>query len=132
MKFTLTLILLLVISLNGLAQQDTIRSFIFGHSLLDHRPPAIPTPSDETTVPHWLYLLSKYAGKYYGSSGQYGFLPQHANLPPISQWGYDSVPPVWESDLEPFSAADFTTANGVAGGANTASAATFTFSCDQG
>ena len=28
--------------------------------------------------------------------------------------------------------ADFTTANGVAGGANTASGATFTFTCDQG
>ncbi len=97
------------------AQQDTIRSFIFGHSLLDHRPPATPTPSDETTVPHWLYLLAKHAGKYYATSGQYGFLPQHANLPPISQWGYDSVPPVWESDQEPFSAADFTTAIVTAG-----------------
>jgi hypothetical protein len=91
------------------AQTDSIKSFIFGHSLLDHRPPLNPTPSDETTVPHWLYLLAKDAGNYYASSGQYGFLPQHANLPPFSQWGYDSVPGVWESDTEPFGDADFTT-----------------------
>ena len=114
-RHLLTLLLLCVLALGVMAQQDTVKSYIFGHSLLDHRPPAIPTPSNETTVPHWLYLLAKHAGKYYGSSGQYGFLPQHANLPPISQWGYDSVPPVWESDLEPFSEADFTTAIVTAG-----------------
>ena len=77
--------------------------------MLDHRPPAIPTPSNETTVPHWIYLFAKQAGNSFAAGGQYGFLPQHANLPPISQWGYDSVPPVWESDTEPFSDADLTT-----------------------
>ena len=88
--------------------QTDIRTFIFGHSLIDHRPPAIATPSDETTVPHWLYLLAKAGSHNYSTSGQYGFLPQHDNLPPFSQWGYDSVPPVWDSDLDPFGAADFT------------------------
>ena len=86
--------------------QDTLRHFIFGHSLIDHRPPLIATPSDETTLPHWLFLLAQEAGTPYAAGGQYGFLPQHANLPPISQWGYDIVPGVWESDTEPFSAAD--------------------------
>ena len=104
-------ILLLSICINYAltAQINTTRMFVFGHSLLDHRPPAIPTPSDETTVPHWLYLLSQHEGLYYSATGQYGFLPQHANLPPIAQWGYDIVPPVWDSDLEPFEDADFTT-----------------------
>lgn len=88
------------------AQISSTRTFIFGHSLLDHRPPAIPTPSNETTVPHWVYLLAKDAGYDYAAGGQYGFLPQHERLPPIAQWGYDSVPGVWESDTEPFSAAD--------------------------
>ena len=104
--------MLLIILLNPCtlrAQIDVSRTFIFGHSLLDHRPPAIPTPSNETTVPHWLYLIAKTAGQSFAAGGQYGFLPQHANLPPISQWGYDSVPGVWESDTEPFSAADLTT-----------------------
>ena len=91
----------------GQSQQDSIKMFIFGHSLLDHRPPAIPTPSDETTVPHWLYLMANHASKYCASGGQYGFLPQHQNVPPFSQWGYDIVPPVWDSDNESFAEADF-------------------------
>lgn len=91
------------------AQVDTTKMFIFGHSLIDHRPPTPPTPSNETTVPHWIYLLAEEANLGYAASGQYGFLPQHANLPPFSQWGYDIVPPVWESDYDPFSDADFTT-----------------------
>lgn len=89
-----------------LPAQDTSRTFIFGHSLIDHRPPAIATPSNETTVPHWVFLLAQEAGHPYAAGGQYGFLPQHANVPPISQWGYDIVPGVWESDTEPFSEAD--------------------------
>lgn len=80
--------------------------FIFGHSLIDHRPPAIPTPSDETTVPHWVYLLAQEAGHTYAAGGKYGFLPWHDDLPPFSQWGYDIVPGVWESDYEPFSDAN--------------------------
>lgn len=89
-----------------LSAQDTSKTFIFGHSLIDHRPPAIATPSNETTVPHWIFLLAQEAGYPYAAGGQYGFLPQHANVPPISQWGYDIVPGVWESDTEPFSEAD--------------------------
>ena len=86
--------------------QDTTKMFIFGHSLIDHRPPAIPTPSDETTVPHWLFLMAQEAGHPFAAGGQYGFLPQHANLPPISQWGYEIVPGVWDSDNESFSDAE--------------------------
>lgn len=99
---------LLLASLSLSVAQKSTTSFIFGHSLLDHRPPAIPTPSNETTVPHWIYLLSQEAGHQYKAAGKYGFLPQHADLPPFSQWGYDIVPPAWESDMEPFSDADFT------------------------
>ncbi|GLR15624.1 hypothetical protein GCM10007940_02390 [Portibacter lacus] len=76
--------------------------FIFGHSLIDHRPPATETPSDETTVPHWIYLLAQHANHNYAAGGQYGFLQQHANLPPFSQWGYDIVPGVWDSDFMSF------------------------------
>lgn len=101
--------LLLASTTNLEAQTIEIRNFIFGHSLIDHRPPAIPTPSNETTVPHWIYLLAEAAGHKYSAGGQYGFLPQHADLPPFSQWGYDIVPGVWESDTESFSDADITT-----------------------
>lgn len=107
LKSNLFFLLFLLVFQSAFAQTENMRSFIFGHSLLDHRPPAIPTPSDETTVPHWMYLLAQAAGKTYAATGQYGFLPQHANLPPDSQWGYDIVPTVWDASSDPFSEADF-------------------------
>lgn len=109
MKLLLAFALLVSGNVMTFAQVDPARIFIFGHSLLDHRPPAIPTPSNETTVPHWLYLLSEEAGYDLAAGGQYGFLPQHADLPPIAQWGYDIVPGVWDSDLETFAEADINT-----------------------
>ncbi|MFK7814018.1 MAG: hypothetical protein AB8B59_16090 [Maribacter sp.] len=84
-----------------------LRTFVFGHSLIVHDPPAIATPSNETTVPHWMAELSGAASFEYAVSGQYGFLPQHANLPPIAQWGFDRAEGAWESDTEPFADADF-------------------------
>ncbi len=92
------------------AQSNSETSFMFGHSLLDHRPPLIATPSDETTIAHWIYLLATESGQSYAAAGQYGFLQQHDNLPPFSQWGYDIVPPAWDSDVDPFSVADFSNA----------------------
>ncbi|WP_203256845.1 T9SS type A sorting domain-containing protein [Hyunsoonleella ulvae] len=100
----LALVLLcLVISNKTIAQQDRTM-FVFGHSLIVHA-----TDSDETTVPHWLHLLSQEAGHNISVSGQYGFLPQHANLPPISQWGFSEVPSAWDSDTQNFSEANFNT-----------------------
>ena len=88
-------------------QTTNLRTFIFGHSLIVHDPPAIATQSNETTVPHWMAELSATANFEYAVGGQYGFLPQHANLPPISQWGFDSAAGAWESDTETFSEANF-------------------------
>ncbi|MFK7808516.1 MAG: T9SS type A sorting domain-containing protein [Saprospiraceae bacterium] len=110
LKSFLTILLLIVFSINSRAQTEEIRSFMFGHSLLDHRPPIISTPSDETTIAHWISLLAEEANKGYAATGQYGFLPQHANLPPFAQWGYDIVPAVWDSDYDTFDEADFNNA----------------------
>lgn len=85
----------------------SLRTFIFGHSLIVHDPPSIPTPSNETTVPHWMAELAAAADFDYAVSGQYGFLPQHANLPPIAQWGFDRAEGAWESDTQSFSDANF-------------------------
>ena len=93
----------------GLTGQRNIRNFIFGHSLINHEFQINITPSQETSVPHWLASLSRAADNQYAVSGQYGFLPQHANLPPIAQWGFDQVEGVWDSDNEPFADADFNT-----------------------
>jgi len=89
--------------------QKEVRNFIFGHSLINHEFQLNITPSQETSVPHWLASLARAADHQYVISGQYGFLPQHANLPPIAQWGFDSVDGAWDSDNEDFSAADFNT-----------------------
>ena len=80
MKFFLKILSLSVLfftnqSIQG--QTSDIKSFMFGHSLMDHRPPLVPTPSNETTIAHWIYLLSQEAGNTYAATGQYGFLPQH-------------------------------------------------------
>ncbi len=87
--------------------QDTLKTFIFGHSLINHEAQINITPSQETSVPHWLHFLAEEAGYTYAASGQYGFLPQHANLPPIAQWGFDYVAPAWDSDNYPFSYPNF-------------------------
>jgi hypothetical protein len=110
MKTKVTFVTLIIISLSSLiTAQDNKNIFIFGNSLIVHEPPAIATPSDETTVPHWLHFLSEASNRSVAISGQYGFLQQHDDLPPFSQWGFDSVTPAWESDTEPFSDANFDT-----------------------
>jgi len=93
-------------SLHG---QKNIRNFIFGHSLINHAIPINPTPSQETAVPHWFADLARSAGNQYAVGGQYGFLPQHTNLPPLAQWGFDNAVGAWDSDNEDFGRADFNT-----------------------
>ncbi len=93
----------------GAPPEDEIRTYIFGHSLIYHdfevEP---PTPSNETSVPHWFVEFADSANKSFQVSGQYGFLPQHAMLPPVAQWGFDNVQSAWDSDTQEFSEADFT------------------------
>lgn len=103
------LVLLNILATNVFSQTDTTKLFVFGNSTIDHRFKTIPTPSDETTVPHWLKLLSIEGSYEFKAGGQFGFLPQFADTPYISQWGYDTVAGVWDSDTEPFSDADITT-----------------------
>lgn len=90
-----------------LVNAQTENMYMFGHSLVNYVSVVDP-PSDETTIAHWIYLLAQASGRDFASTGQWGFLPGHSNLPPTSAWGYSLVPPVWDSELEPFSAADFT------------------------
>jgi len=93
-------------TLNSYSQVDSSRTYFFGHSLIDHSPPAIPTPSNETTVPHWLRKLAVAAGHEFAVDGQFGFLPNHANnLPPIPQLGYDCVPGFWDNSMQTFAEA---------------------------
>lgn len=100
MKYILLLLVFGIGVNSSMAQAKDKRNYIFGHSLLDHRPPSNPTSPDETTVPHWMALLAQEAGHTYGATGQYGFLRGHMNLPPSPQWGYAHVPGVWDTDFQ--------------------------------
>jgi len=89
------------------SQDNDISMYIFGHSLIHHEFQIFETPSQETSVPHWLYFLAEEADHNYKVSGQYGFLLNHANLPPSSQWGFDFVQAAWDSESETFAEAAF-------------------------
>ncbi len=102
------LLFLFIITTFSIQAQDSVTTYMYGHSLLDHRPPLYATPSDETTVAHWLYLIAQHDNNYFAATGQYGFLRQHAMNITNSNWGYDSVPRPWDLQQEPFSDADFT------------------------
>lgn len=109
-RIQISLALLFVLFTGSLFGQsnDTLRTYIFGHSLINHELQVNPTPSQETSVPHWFQALAQEENEGYAVSGQYGFIGGHArNLPPIAQWGFDSVPAAWNDNYEPFSAADF-------------------------
>lgn len=78
-----------------------LRTYMFGHSLLNHSPTGEVTSLEATTetqVAHWLYYLSLSAGYDFRYSGQYGFLLQHMNFPPSAQWGLDFAPYIWDDD----------------------------------
>ncbi len=84
-----------------------VRTFIFGNSLVSHLEQVNITPSQETSVPHWMFLLSQSAGTTYSASGQFGFLTNHRNLPPDVNMNFDLISPPWNNDQEDFGDADF-------------------------
>jgi len=109
MKGTLLMFTILLSATFLQGQSKDVELYGFGHSLIDHRPPAIPTPSDETTVLHWIHDISTFSAHTFGGGGQFGFLTSHDDLPPISQWGYDQVPSVWDDQTESFGETDINT-----------------------
>lgn len=92
--------------LNGTSfgQVNDIQLYKFAHSLIDHRPPAIATPSDETTIAHWIYDIAQFTGKTFATTGQFGQLANHVdNLPPNSNLGYDNPTYSWNEEESSFS-----------------------------
>lgn len=85
------------------AQVDNLGVYAFAHSLIDHATPITPTPSNETTVFHWMNDIRVEAEKEFSAGGQFGFLTNHVNLPPAPRLFYEHVTPVWEEDVETFS-----------------------------
>lgn len=116
MKINLqTLITIIVVNMNFcytfcLAQVNEIQLYTFAHSLIDHRPPLIETPSDETTILHWIYDIANTRGKTFASTGQFGQLNNHVDgLPPNSNLGYDLVPNSWDENESTFADSELNT-----------------------
>ncbi|TYA84137.1 T9SS C-terminal target domain-containing protein [Seonamhaeicola marinus] len=86
---------------------EAVRMYMFGHSLVDIEIENSPR-KDEGKIGYWIYLLSQQNNQSFTYTGQWGFLGGHAgSLPPISAWGSEIIPSVWDSDLAPFSDANF-------------------------
>ncbi len=92
------------IDVNSSQDRQNLRTYIFGHSLINHE---FGEANYQTNVPYWMSQLSKADGHQYLAAGQYGFLPQHANLPPTAQWGFVDMPSVWNSETTAFAAVNF-------------------------
>lgn len=100
----LILVFTLCIYKQSIAQHvNDVQLYTFAHSLIDHRPPLVTTPSDETTILHWIYDISQNSGKTFATTGQFGQLNNHVDdLPPNSNFGYDSVPFSWDETQTTF------------------------------
>lgn len=99
-----------ITTIKSKAQVDNVQLYTFAHSLIDHRPPLISTPSDETTILHWMYDISQNAGKTFASTGQFGQLNNHVDgLRPNSNLGYDIVPNSWDENNSNFAASNLNT-----------------------
>ena len=72
----------------ALAERNSVKSYIFGNSLINHL-----SDSPGTAVPYWLGQLARAGGKAYAVSGQWGFLRDFATLPPRPNWSFPGVTP---------------------------------------
>ena len=77
---------------------NTVCIHAFINSLWDHNIGLTPLTSNN---PYWLNHLFAADSKTLKASGQFGFMSQHAELPPANQLGYPSVSPAW-ADGESF------------------------------
>ena len=95
LRFGLTVLAILLTITSAQAKQpaNEVRVYVFGNSLVHHL-----TKTDETTIPHWLQLLSNAGGKSFAPDGQWGFLRNFANqLPPDPNWSFKQVRQAWNS-----------------------------------
>jgi len=85
--------------------QQTVDTYIAGNSLVHHIVQVNPTPSQETSAPHWMQFLAEEAGNSFTISGNFMGLPMllsQNQIPLENQWTFDSVPSGWDSWSTPF------------------------------
>ncbi len=85
------------------AERDSVRSYMFGNSLIHHL-----GEQDHTNVPHWLAELARADGRRLALDGEWGFLRTFADgLPPSANWSFPGVDGAWSPDRAAFGAAGF-------------------------
>ncbi len=82
--------------------EDDLAVYFFGNSTILH-----VSETDETTVPFWLDAFADWSGEAFAFGGQFGFLQQHADLPPRPLWGFEGGEASYDPDAgETFADAD--------------------------
>ncbi len=80
----------------GEGSTDDMRSYIFGHSLINH---ALGDSPRIQNVPFWLNELARQSGHKHNIDGQFGFLPDQI-LPPWYQWEIETVGSAWNESFK--------------------------------
>lgn len=78
--------------------QQTIESFMFGHSLMDHA-----SATEQTEIAYWINELAVEAGHTYETGGMFGSSFIFAAYNVVPQWGVQGVTSSWDDSVEPFS-----------------------------
>jgi len=100
MRIQLVTVIIGLLSSIQVSAQQTVESFMFGHSLMDH-----VSGSDETKIAYWIHEFAVEAGHTYEMGGQFGSIWSFADFNPTSQWGVAGVTSVWDEGNETFSEA---------------------------
>lgn len=96
---------LFAIGFGGIAQ-TTMDTYFATNSLVNHLVQVNITPSQETSVPHWLYFLAREAEHSFSVNGNFMSLinANDSNYIPLeNNWyfDFDSVPSTWDSYNNP-------------------------------
>ncbi len=100
------LLTLSILIYSQIVSQQTVESYMFGHSLMDHT--NLSNPSDQTKIAFWINEFSDEAGHTYEMGGMFGSIFTFANYNVVSQWGVAGVPVTWDDANGPFSQASVT------------------------
>lgn len=87
----------LMVSSMTVEGQQTIESFMFGHSLMDHS-----SPTEQTEIAYWIHDLAQTAGHTYEMGGMFGTSFLYAAYNVVPQWGVQGVTSSWDDSIEPF------------------------------
>ncbi len=91
---------MLILSPISFGQGKSIHTYICGNSLVHHTMQVNPTPSQETSAPHWMQFIAQDAGNTFEVSGNFSALPlllSQNQIPLENNWGFDSIPGGWDS-----------------------------------